>query len=97
MSVGGKVVEVIAVEPNKVWVNTDDNPNRTRGSLPNLCAIYVDPDGHDIQIGDSLWWQSGTAYWTPQERPFGAFDIPLKKIGFSGVSRPNQRQEPTHG
>lgn len=85
MSVGGKVVEVIAVEPRKVWVNTDDaKPPR----LPNLCAIYVDPEDYEIRPGDSLWWQSGTAYWTPQERPFGAFDIPLRKIGHSGVSRP---------
>lgn len=87
MSVGGKVVEVVTVSAAKVWVNTDDaKPPR----LPNLCAVYVDPDGHEIRPGDSLWWQSGTCYWTPQERPFGAFDIPLRKIGFSGVHRPQE-------
>lgn len=88
MSVGGRVVEVVPVSPDKVWVNTDDNPNRTRGSLPNFCAVYVDPQGQTIRPGDSLWWQGRECYWTPQERPFGASDIPLPKIGFSGVSRP---------
>lgn len=88
MSVGGKVVEVIAVTPGKVWVNTDDNPHRTRGRLAHLCAVYVNPEGHVIKAGDSLWWQGRTAYWTPQDRPFGAFDIPLQRIGFSGVRRP---------
>lgn len=89
MSVGGRVVEVVPVTPGKVWVNTDDNPHRTYGSLPNLCAIYVDPDGHQIRVGDSLWWQSGVAYWTPKTgENFGASDIPLRKIGYSGVARP---------
>lgn len=88
MSVGGRVVEVAHVNASKVWVNTDDNPNRTRGKLPNLCAVFVDPEGHDIQPGDSLWWQSGTCYWTPQARPFGVSDIPLRKIGYSGVNKP---------
>lgn len=90
MSVGGKVVEVVRVSPAKAWVNTNDaKPPRS----PNLCAVYVDPEGHDIRPGDSLWWQGGVCYWTPQDRPFGAFDIPLRKIGFSGVSRPAQKGE----
>lgn len=90
MSVGGRVVEVVPVTPAKVWVNTDDaKPPRH----PNLCAIFVDPEGYDIQPGDSLWWQSGVAYWTPLDRSFGASDIPLKKIGYSGVGRPGREGE----
>lgn len=86
MSVGGRVVEVVPVTAAKVWVNTDDAKPPHR---PNLCAVYVDPDGHTIRVGDSLWWQSGVAYWTPKiGENFGAFDIPLKKIGYSGVKRP---------
>lgn len=85
MSVGGKVVEVVRVSDAKVWVNTDD----AKPPLdPNLCAVHVDPEGHAIAPGDSLWWQSGVAYWTPKDRPFGASDIPLRKIGYSGVARP---------
>lgn len=88
MSVGGRVVEVVAMSPSKVWVNTDDNWHRRHGTHQNECAVYVDPDGQTIRPGDSLWWQGPTAYWTPQDRPFGASDIPLKRIGFSGVTRP---------
>lgn len=89
MSVGGKVVEVIAVSPSEVWVNTDDSkPPRQ----PNLCAVYVDPQGHSILPGDSLWWQGRSCYWTPRNNQhgetFGAFDLELPKIGFSGVCRP---------
>lgn len=95
MSVGGKVVEVVPVSPSKWWVNTDDSKPPRR---PNLCAVYVDPQGFDIQPGDSLWWQGGECYWTPKNRQaFGASDIPLPKIGFSGVLRPKQETEaPRH-
>jgi hypothetical protein len=86
MSVGGRVIEVIAVSADKVWVNTDDAPT---GYRPNPCAVYVHPAGQDIQVGDSLWWQGREAYWTPQGRPFGVSDISLEKIGFSGVRRPD--------
>ena len=88
MSVGGRVVEVMKVDAGKWWVNTDDaKPPHP----PNLCAVYVDPEGHEIQPGDSLWWQGGKCYWTPRARPFGVFDIPLRKIGYSGVSRPKDQ------
>lgn len=80
MSVGGKVIEVINIEPRKVWVNTFDKYSE--------CAIYCDPSslpfGEKIQPGDTLWWQGGFAYWTPKERHIVEFKI--KKIGFSGIS-----------
>ena len=99
MSVGGRVVEVVPVSPSKWWVNTDDNDRRDQGSLPHLCAVYVDPQGHVIAPGDSLWWQGGKCYWTPMDRPFGAFDIELPKIGYSGVQRPQgaETEKETHG
>lgn len=83
-------MDVRPVSPSKWWVQTDDaKPPRK----PNLCAVYVDPQGHIILPGDSLWWQGGKCYWTPQDRPFGAFDIPLRKIGYSGVSKPLYPEE----
>lgn len=85
MSVGGKVVDVVPVTPSKWWVNTDGSQPPRR---PNLCAVYVDPQGHVIAPGDSLWWQGSKCYWTPMDRPYGAFDIELPKLGFSGVSKP---------
>jgi len=87
MSVGGKVVDVVIVNARKWWVNTND---RKPPHKPNLCAVYVDPEGFVIAPGDSLWWQAGTCYWTPIDRPDGVFDIPLRKIGNSGVNRPTQ-------
>lgn len=90
MSVGGKVVETIVLE-DRVWVNTRD---RTYG---DECAIYVErtPESRAISEGDSLWWQSGWAFWTPRN---GAFeDRRLNRIGFSGVSRPGERTTNTEG
>jgi hypothetical protein len=85
MSVGGKVVEVVPVTSEKWWISTDDSkPPRP----PNLCAVYVNPQGHVIAPGDSLWWHGHRCYWTPMDRPVGAFDIELPKIGYSGVARP---------
>lgn len=94
MSVGGKVVEVVTVTAGKAWVNTDDSKPPRR---PNFCAVYCDPQGHEILPGDSLWWQGGRCYWTPRNgqhgETFGAFDVPLPKIGFSGVNRPPEGKE----
>lgn len=87
MSVGGRVIDVVPVTPSKWWVQTDDS---TPPRKPNLCAVYVDPQGQVIAPGDTLWWQGGECYWTPMGRPFGASDIPLPKIGFSGVNRPQE-------
>ena len=80
MSVGGRVVAVVPISPAKWWVNTKDTHSH--------CAVYVDPQGQVIAPGDSLWWQGGKCYWTPMDRPFGASDIELPKIGYSGVARP---------
>jgi hypothetical protein len=85
MSVGGKVVDVRPVSMSKWWVNTDDSKNP---AFPNLCAVYVDPQGCVILEGDSLWWHGDKCYWTPQDRPYGVFDIELPKLGYSGVPKP---------
>lgn len=89
--VGGKVIEVIA-RPDKeiIWVNCQDNRDE--------CAIYVvmNEMSRKIKPGDSLWWQSDSAMWTPAENrwknPEGKcgvdFDIRLPRVGFSGVPRP---------
>lgn len=55
------------------------------------CAIYVEKNekSQRIQIGDSLWWQGRTAYWTPQCRTQGE-DIPIRRIGYSGVKHPRE-------
>ena len=88
MSVGGRVIEVIALPEDKlVWVNTNDAPE---GKRPNECAVIVDAKGEDIRPGDALWWQSGTCYWTPRGREDKRVEVRLKKMSSSGVFRPNQ-------
>lgn len=89
MSVGGKVVEIIVL-PNKVWVDTKERPEYS-----GTCAIYVERTAESlcIEVGDSLWWQGDSAFWTPRRRdmktdpPFN--DKPLRRLGFSGVARPS--------
>ncbi|HEY7766785.1 hypothetical protein [Longimicrobium sp.] len=76
------MIETIVLD-DRVWVNTRE-PNHG-----DECAIYVErtPESRTINEGDSLWWQSGWAFWTPSN---GAFeDRRLNRIGCSGVARPD--------
>lgn len=94
MSVGGVVVDVVQVSDDKVWVNTLE-PREFKAALPmesiigQAVAVYCDPAGERIEVGDSLWWQSGKCYWTPKVHPDGRSDVPLRKIGYSGVPHPH--------
>lgn len=78
--VGGVVVEVIQLA-DKTWINCQGTGCERRGQ----CAIYTVP-APDVQIGDKLWWQGRNAYWTPLGSTKS--DIPIQRIGFSGVARP---------
>lgn len=81
--VGGKVIETLDCG-EKVWINCQG----TGSEKNNKCAIYVErtAEARSISEGDSFWWQSGHAYWTPRNRAFS--DKQLNRIGFSGVDRP---------
>lgn len=93
MSCGGIVIETIAVK-NRIWINTKEKEYyRTE------CAIYVEdtPEARCVSKGDTVWWQGDKAYWTPKdkngnpiERKDGKYvaNVVLKRIGFSGVKRP---------
>lgn len=81
MSVGGVIVDIVPVRVDKWWVNTREPHSGT------LCAVYCDPQGLDVQVGDGLWWQGRSCYWTPASR--SATDIELPKIGYSGVRHPD--------
>lgn len=98
--VGGKVIEIVTLE-RKVWVSVRDvnHPKDT-------CAVYVErnKDSEAIEIGDSVWWQAGFAYWTPSansaaecahrehvtcERVGGVdYDIAIPRVSYSGVGYP---------
>ena len=84
--VGGKIIEIVKESPDRWWVNCGG----IRSEYKTTCAIFLDPAGNDLAPGDSLWWQSDSAYWTPYTRGKfdGREDVKLKKIGFSGVNRP---------
>lgn len=84
--VGGTVVDIVKVHEHKWWVNTVENLARR---VPETCAIYVDPQGEQIEVGDALWWQGGSAMWTPRMHPDGRSDVRLPRLGFSGVKHPD--------
>lgn len=84
--VGGKVIEVADIKsrPNVIWVNCADMPRGRR--KPDTCSVLVErsPDADKIEIGDSIWWQGGRIYWTPQDK--SRVEVVLRKIGGSGVT-----------
>ena len=92
--VGGTVIETVVL-PDKVWVNCQDKHSTSQ------CAIYVKntPKARCISEGDSFWWQSSWAFWTPQFYVQGSgkagkeYDIKLERVGFSGVSRPETEEK----
>lgn len=81
--VGGKVIETIDTG-DRVWINCRGTGSERR----NECAIYVERTAASraVSVGDSIWWQSSWAFWTPKGHPFE--DRKLIRIGCSGVARP---------
>lgn len=90
--VGGTVVEICNVpgQPDVYHIDVVDGRDK--------CGVRaaVTPESDRIQIGDSVWWQCGFVYWTPQRRPGEArgprggvdYDIKIPKIGYSGAPHP---------
>lgn len=98
--VGGTVIEVVDLA-TKVYVNCADKPRGRKKA--DECAIYVKrtPESEKIEIGDSIWWQGRVAYWTTCANRNGHnrglecgvdYDIPIPRIGYSGVSHPTNRE-----
>ncbi len=97
--VGGIVIGLSRKE-GKTHVNVADcphYPSHKRGEcpVPDTCCVYTKETtetgvGVEIRIGDSLWWQSGSCYWTPKENRNKPgikggvdYDIRLPKLGYS--------------
>lgn len=66
----------------------------TECPYPDTLSVYTDEVRLDnqekvtINLGDSLWWQSGKCYWTPRAiktriKSGKDYDIPMVKIGYS--------------
>lgn len=83
--VGGTVVDIVKVSPTKWWVNCVEK----FGTHPQTCAIYLDPRGNTIEVGDIVWWQGDKAMWTTADR--ARTDVQLPKLGYSGVAHPDAR------
>lgn len=78
--VGGTVIEVIDCA-DRLWVSCQSHLDK--------CAVYCEKA--PVQPGDKLWWQAGVCYWTTIDKSL--IEVPLKKIGFSGVSRPDRKRQ----
>jgi len=99
--VGGIVIEASEskLRPELIFIDC----RGTGGERSSTCGIYVEKNAASLQIevGDSVWWQGRKAYWTPRlsgNEPRGpkdvARDIPIPRIGYSGVKHPDlQSQE----
>lgn len=88
--IGGRVVETIILD-DRVWVNITDYRDESAICLERTSAART------ISPGDALWWNGVEAYWTPYEtedlhceRRVGPKDVPIPRVGFSGVPRPSK-------
>ena len=86
--VGGTIIDIVKVRPDFWWVNCaelgrNSDPEKV---YSETCAVYCNPMGMEIRIGDTLWWQGKFCYWSNRERGISEHKIP--KIGYSGVLRP---------
>jgi len=91
MSVGGFIVDIVKVSEDRWWVDTADRSTgwAQPGGRKHTVAVYCDPQGHELQVGDGLWWQGNFCYWTPRQKPDGRHDIKIPKLGYSGVTHPD--------
>ncbi len=85
--VGGVVIDIVKISQAKWWVNCAEHFDR---KSPDQCAIYLNPAGEPVDVGDSVWWQGAYAYWTPADRTRA--DVRLWRIGFSGVPHPDHKR-----
>jgi hypothetical protein len=90
--VGGKVIG-LARGPESTLVHVQDVGKYHRDE----CSIRVierrldNGEPVEIQVGDKIWWQAGTARWTPQTYQGDGsgkgcgilWEIRLRKVGYS--------------
>ncbi len=88
--VGGTVIG-IARGSESTLVHVQETKSASQCSI-RVVEKRIDNDQPvSIQIGDSIWWQSQQAMWTPKQvrhydKPLGCgttWDIALPRIGYS--------------
>lgn len=87
--VGGIIIDIVKVHEKRWWLNCLETGNGS-GAGKETCAIYVNPIGEPVDVGDNLWWQGENAYWTPADK--SRVDVKLPRIGYSGVPHPDREK-----
>lgn len=84
--VGGKIIDIRHLgDKVRLWcVSTYDASGDAKTGIFDECGVYIDVNGEIPSLGDDVWWQSGSVYWTPSDRRFQ--DHLLRKIGYSSSS-----------
>ena len=105
MSVGGTIVDIVPVSDKKWWVATvDANVSWSVLGPGPIATVYLDPLGNQLQVGDGLWWQAMTCFWTSRVAPDGIprySPVPLRavelpKLSHYVVEHPHKGKSP-HG
>jgi hypothetical protein len=92
--IGGKIARIIHIGPegfrgsdgepafhNTIKLIVEDYKGNERPPRPDRCAVHIEPTNHELEIGDTVWWQGGAVYWT--KRSTGRHDVRLQKVGFT--------------
>lgn len=77
MSVGGFVISYEYVDYDYIRF---DIVEREYNQVVSV-HVYRDENCENVNVGDTLWWQEDTVFWTPRSRRF--IDFPLRKKGNS--------------
>ncbi len=93
---GGRVLEVCdtPTSSSELYVEVGQRV----GDRLERCGVLVEKNIYSltIELGDYVWWQAGTVFWTPQAnakckhnlKAGKDYDIAIIKIGYSGVKYP---------
>jgi hypothetical protein len=74
--IGGKITEVYRF-PDCISIVVKDRPY----NVEEFLVIDLVINNHPLRRGDSLWWQSGNAYWTPKDK--SQEDVAIPRIGYT--------------
>lgn len=89
--IGGIITEVIQ-QPGRIFLNVQDE------TYPkDRCGIYVEKnaDSERIEVGDKVWWQGRTAFWTSPNY-YNANDFAIPRVSYSGTEHPEGKDVLDH-
>ena len=74
--VGGMIIAVVK-GAKKITATVGEQPY---SKLNTLC-VDLAPTEHDLDLGDTLWWQGKYAYWTPADH--SREDVRIPRLSYS--------------